>query len=236
MSTAPSGAPAEASAMEDRDGAAAPDAPCAASAADGSPAPLGPGALILVVGPSGAGKDTLLSIARDRLGRTDGVLFARRLVTRPPGASEAHGTLTEAEFDAACAAGRFPLFWRAHGLGYALGPEVADVIRGGGLVVANGSRATLVQARKSFSRLEVVLVSAPAELRARRLAARGRESLDDIRERLERAPQMALSPDLEIENTGPPEAGGGRLADFIRARCGAGSVADGSRAAMPSGG
>ncbi len=183
-----------------------------------APPPVpGPGALILVVGPSGAGKDTLLDIARARFAGEGRVLFARRLVTRPAGAGEQHGTLGEAEFEVARAAGRFPLWWRAHGLSYALGPEVAEKIRAGGAVVANGSRATLEEARRRFARLAVVLVTAPPEVRAARLAARGREEEADIRERLSRQPELAVAPDLVIENTGTPEAGGARLCDFISA-------------------
>lgn len=181
---------------------------------------LGPGVLILVVGPSGAGKDTLLDIARARFARDGRVLFARRLVTRPEGAGEDHGTLSEDEFSAGCAAGRFPLWWRAHGLAYALGPEVAEHIRAGGVVVANGSRATLKQAQGRFARLAVVLVTAPPEVRAHRLTARGREQAADIRERMTRQPELAVTPDLVIDNVGPPQEGGARLSDFIATNLG----------------
>lgn len=175
----------------------------------------GPGTLLLVVGPSGAGKDTLIDIARTRFADDGRVLFARRLVTRPAGAGEAHGTLDEAAFEAQRAAGRFPLFWRAHGLSYALGPEVAEVIAAGGVAVANGSRATLPEARRRFARVRVVHVTAPVEVRAARLAARGRESAGDIAERLARAPEVDVAPDLMIENVGSPEQSGSLLCDFI---------------------
>ncbi|MFG1429004.1 phosphonate metabolism protein/1,5-bisphosphokinase (PRPP-forming) PhnN [Roseixanthobacter glucoisosaccharinicivorans] len=178
-----------------------------------APQPLGPGALILVVGPSGAGKDTLLDFARARLRGNARVHFARRLVTRPAGAGEEHGTLSVEDF--AARQGEFALAWQAHGLSYALGAEVAAQVRAGDVVVANGSRATLPEARKRFSRLFVVHVSAPVAVRAARLAMRGREAEDDIRERLERAPQIDLQPDLLLENVGPPETCGARLADFI---------------------
>ncbi|MFG1296994.1 phosphonate metabolism protein/1,5-bisphosphokinase (PRPP-forming) PhnN [Xanthobacter variabilis] len=208
----------------DRNGLAA-GPPVAGSPAEGAPAEaspaietLGPGALILVVGPSGAGKDTLLDIARARFAGDGRVMFARRLVTRAAGAGEAHGTLSESEFADALAEGRFALWWRAHGLAYALGPEVAQQIRAGGVVVANGSRATLVEARRRFAHLAVVLVTAPAEVRAERLAARGREDAADIRERLLRQPDLAIAPDLVIDNVGTPDDGGARLSDFIAAR------------------
>lgn len=176
---------------------------------------FGPGTLLLVVGPSGAGKDTLIDIARARFSGDARVLFARRLVTRPSGTGEAHGTLSEAEFDALLAEERFPLFWRAHGLSYALGPEVAEVIAQGGVVVANGSRATLPEARRRFARVRVVHVTAPVPVRAARLAMRGRESADDIAERLARAPELDVAPDLTIDNVGTPAEGGARLTDFI---------------------
>ncbi len=176
---------------------------------------FGPGTLLLVVGPSGAGKDTLIDIARARFAGDQHVLFARRLVTRPSGTGEAHGTLSEAEFESMLAAGRFPLSWRAHGLSYALGPEVAEVIAEGGVVVANGSRATLPEARRRFARVRVVHVTAPIPVRAARLAMRGRESADDIAERLTRAPELDVAPDLTIENVGTPTEGGTRLVDFI---------------------
>lgn len=176
---------------------------------------FGPGTLLLVVGPSGAGKDTLIDIARARFAGDARVLFARRLVTRPSGTGEAHGTLSEAEFDALLAEGRFPLSWRAHGLSYALGPEVAEVIAQGGVVVANGSRATLPEARRRFARVRVVHVTAPVPVRAARLAMRGRESADDIAERLARAPELDVAPDLTIDNVDTPTEGGARLVDFI---------------------
>lgn len=180
---------------------------------------LGPGALVLVVGPSGAGKDTLMAAARALLiGRHDtkqGVHMARRLVTRTDTTGEDHLPIDPATFAAEQAAGRYPLAWEAHGLSYALGPEVADAIRAGQTVMANGSRATLPEARRRFARPYVVLVTAPPQVLAARLAARGREAAADIEARLRRAPEVDLQPDLVIENTGPVADGAARLAAFI---------------------
>ncbi|MGU3495782.1 phosphonate metabolism protein/1,5-bisphosphokinase (PRPP-forming) PhnN [Xanthobacteraceae bacterium A53D] len=176
---------------------------------------LGPGTLVLVVGPSGAGKDTLMRAAADMLGAD--VLFARRLVTRTDTTGEDHQPVDLATFEAALTAGRYPLAWQAHGLSYALGPEVAAHIAAGGTVVANGSRATLPEARRRFARLKVIHVTAPPEVRAERLAARGRESAEDIRQRLARAPDVPLEADLEIQNTGAVADGASRLAGFVRA-------------------
>ncbi len=185
------------------------------------PAPLGPGALVLVVGPSGAGKDTLMAAAQAELaGRAD-IHMARRRVTRTDTTGEDHTPIDHATFAADLAAGRYPLAWQAHGLSYALGPEVAEAIRAGQTVMANGSRATLPEARRRFARPFVVLVTAPPEVLAARLSARGRESAADVVARLARAPEVAIAADLTIENTGPVADGAERLAAFVRAVSGA---------------
>lgn len=191
-----------------------------AADAGGAPVPMGPGSLILVVGPSGAGKDTVIAHAQALLAAEERVLFARRLITRPGGTGEDHGTLSQEAFEAGRAADAFALSWRAHGLGYALGADVRETIRAGGLVLANGSRAVLPEARARFSHVKVVLVTAPAAVRAARLAARGREKGADIAERLARDPALSLAPHLIIENVGAPEEAGRRLADFVKAMLG----------------
>jgi ribose 1,5-bisphosphokinase len=67
---------------------------------------------VLVVGPSGAGKDTVLAYARQHLAGYEHVVFPRRVITRPPGPGEDYESVTEAEF----ATRRFALSWAAHGL------------------------------------------------------------------------------------------------------------------------
>lgn len=176
---------------------------------------MGPGLLVLVVGPSGAGKDTLIAYARTRLAERDDIHFARRRITRPADATENHIRLDEAEFARGVALGSFPLYWRANGLCYALGAEVAEDIASGRIVVANGSRAAVAEARARFARMKVVHVTAPAELLAARIAARGRESADEVLARLAREPALDAPPDLTILNIDAVNAAGERLAAFL---------------------
>lgn len=138
--------------------------------------------IFAVVGPSGAGKDTL--IAGACTARAD-LRLARRVITRPADAGgEDHDSVTEAEFARRLAAGEFALDWQAHGLLYGI-PH--DQLAGPGPVIFNGSRAALPQARVRFPDLQVILVTAPDEVLAARLAARGREPAADIATRLKRA-------------------------------------------------
>ena len=177
---------------------------------------LGPGLLVLVVGPSGAGKDTLLAYARGQLAESD-ILFARRRITRASDHTEDHLSLDVAAFEQGVAEGRFPLHWRANGLGYALGEDVRDAIRAGRTVVANGSRATVAEARLSFARLKVVLVTAPASVLALRIADRGREAHEDAAQRMAREPTLDAPPDIGIMNDGAVELAGERLVAYLKA-------------------
>lgn len=145
------------------------------------------GALVLVVGPSGAGKDTLMDAARAALAGDGGFHFARRLITRPAMAgAEDHDSCDEAAFASAEARGEMALSWRAHGLCYGIpAKELADIGRGR-VVIVNLSRAAISAAEALAERVVVVEITAPDAVLAKRLAARGRESEADIAARLAR--------------------------------------------------
>ena len=132
---------------------------------------LGPGLLVAVVGPSGAGKDTLIRLAMERLRVEPRFALARRVFTRPPdGSSEDHDSLDEAAFVRAEAAGTFCLTWRAHGLAYGLPLEVAKAVAAGQVVLANLSRRSLGEAARRFRRLAVVEITAPCDVLAARIS------------------------------------------------------------------
>jgi ribose 1,5-bisphosphokinase len=143
------------------------------------------GTLHLVVGPSGAGKDTLLAAAM--AARPD-ILFPARVITRPAAAGgEPHIPATIPDFDAMEAAGAFALSWRAHGLAYAIPADAEAALASGRHVAVNVSRAVIGVARARFAPVRVLMVTASAQVLAARLAARGREDAADIAARLARA-------------------------------------------------
>lgn len=153
---------------------------------DGAAAPAS-GALVLVVGPSGAGKDTLMEAARAALADDERFRFARRLITRPAMAgAEDHDSCGGAEFEAAEARGELALSWRAHGLSYGIPAKELKPVAAGCMVIVNISRGAIAQAERLAGRVVVVNITAPPAVLARRLAARGRESEADIAARLAR--------------------------------------------------
>lgn len=176
------------------------------------------GAFVCIVGPSGAGKDSLLIEARKGLAADEAIVFPRRLVTRSKNDTEDHDTITQEAFDAGVASGAFCLHWQAHGLSYALPHSVADAVDAGKIVVCNVSRSVIAQIIEQFAHVYVVQISAPAEVIAERLLKRGRETAASIAARQERNRQLSadLSPDLTIMNTGPLEIGGEQLIRFLR--------------------
>jgi ribose 1,5-bisphosphokinase len=139
--------------------------------------------LVLVVGPSGSGKDTLLEAARLALTDDPRYRFVRRVITRPADAGgEMHEAVTSAEF-----AGReFALQWDAHGLSYGIPADVVDDIRCGLVVVANASRTVVADAARRFP-IRVIEVTAPPRVLAVRLTSRARENAADVSVRLSRS-------------------------------------------------
>lgn len=166
------------------------------------------GTLFLVVGPSGAGKDTLIAAARAQLMPTGRYLFPARVITRSADAGgEDHVAATDASFAADLAAGRFALHWRAHGLAYGIPASVDAAIAAGSNVVVNVSRGVIGDAVARFPRVVVVHVTAPPAALARRIAARGREDPAGVAARLARAgyPLPEAAPVRTVVNDGALE-------------------------------
>ena len=168
---------------------------------------LGPGRLVLVVGPSGAGKDTLINLARTACAGDPNIVFPRRVVTRQASAFEENEEMDAPAFRQALAEGGFAVHWEAHGHSYALPRSIDDDIRAGRAVVVNVSRGVIGALRQLYEDVVVVTITAPADILATRLAARGRSSDADLGKRLHRAvDEVALAPDVTIVNVGDASA------------------------------
>lgn len=167
---------------------------------------LRPGTLVLVVGASGAGKDTLIDAARRYFAGDTRFVFPTRIITRADQTGEPHIAVNADAFAELARAGRLYLYWHAHDAAYGLPMSVADALADGKCVVANVSRGVIGAARARWHDVAVIeIVVEPAALRAR-LIARGRETAAEIEGRLARADAGRLADDeprLVIDNSGP---------------------------------
>jgi ribose 1,5-bisphosphokinase len=177
--------------------------------------PIGPGPFVAVIGASGVGKDALLSYARERAGAS--ACFPRRAITRRAGPGEDHDPMEVEEFASALENGAFAVWWQAHGLCYGIPDSVDTELRAGRPVVVNVSRGVLGLLASRYERLIVIRVTVPDAIRATRLRARQRESINDIAQRLDRVDPSPDHPvDAEIRNDGPLHEGGAQLLRIIR--------------------
>jgi len=158
--------------------------------------------LIVLVGPSGAGKDSVLRAWRER-STGAGLYFVERLITReadPHG--EAHRPATREALAEMHLRGELAWHWTAHGLRYAVHRDALAPLASGASVVLNGSRAHLPVMRRGAPLLRVVEITAPPSVRAARLAARSREAEAARLARLQRSVN-GFEPDLRLVNVGP---------------------------------
>lgn len=177
--------------------------------------------LLLIVGPSGAGKDTLLDATRRELAGDPRFRFARRDITRPREAGgEEHNPIDIETFSRRRDSGAYALHWEAHGLGYGIPADIAADLQAGRIVVASVSRSVIEDAAKKFL-VRVLEITAPPAVLAQRLAARGREDAANIAARLARSMALPESGDaVTIVNDHTPEEGAARLLAELRRAAG----------------
>jgi|GEM_PF-125061 len=174
----------------------------------------GPGRLVLVVGPSGAGKDTLIAAAREHFAYDPRIIFPKRVVTRPCESEiEIHDTVSDTKFQRMAAAGKFCLHWQAHGLRYGIPNSAAHAISKGKTVVANVSRGVIEIAMARFRRVNIINVTADSAVLIARLKARGRTTDGDLACRLNRDIRLPKDKVIEIMNDGPIHAS---IAAFLK--------------------
>ncbi|CAG2148282.1 phosphonate metabolism protein/1,5-bisphosphokinase (PRPP-forming) PhnN [Cupriavidus plantarum] len=193
------------------------------------------GTFFLVVGPSGAGKDSLIDGARAIL--THGYQFAQRVITRPSGSpGEDHEGVTDLEFTRRQQAGEFLVTWHAHELRYGLPAALMDTLAAGTHVIANGSRGVVADLAARLPRFVVVLVTAPQDVLAQRIAGRGRESGEQISRRVSR--QAAAIPEgvtcVTVSNESTLEAGIARFVDALHSAACTASPTSPTSPALPA--
>lgn len=132
--------------------------------------------LILIVGPSGVGKDTLLKKIRNKIE----AYFVSRHITRAPDDSEQNYFVTPKEFLKLKEQGFFVATWNAHSFDYGI---AKDELQDGANIISV-SRSSVGDFEKMFDDVVTINITAPKEICNQRLHQRNRENENDIKERL----------------------------------------------------
>ncbi|MEO0341934.1 MAG: phosphonate metabolism protein/1,5-bisphosphokinase (PRPP-forming) PhnN [Pseudomonadota bacterium] len=174
------------------------------------------GQLITVVGPSGAGKDSILASVKATMPNLE---FVRRTITRPQdGGFEEHIPVDENAFDVLSKHGQFLFEWSAHGLRYGVPNSVQSSLDDGKCVIFNGSRGALPKIANRFPDILVISIEVSREVLRERLLARGRELEADIEARLDR--EVPFWPEgvciEHVDNDGPLENAVAQFTKILR--------------------
>ena len=144
--------------------------------------------LIYVMGPSGAGKDSLLDWLKKKLPPQSPIRFAKRTIDRPLQAQgEQHESVDSATFERLQQEQSFAMHWLANGRQYGVRHSELEPLQQQQWLLVNGSRAHLPEALRQFKGLSVLHISASADILRARLLARQRETPEAVEARVQRA-------------------------------------------------
>ena len=173
-----------------------------------------PTPIFVIIGPSGAGKDSVLRVVKEKM---PDLHIPKRVITRAEHAeSESFESVTKAEFLDQLNHKEFLFHWHAHDLYYGIrSADVLPYLEIGAAVMINGSRAALDKMRNHYPSIHPIGLSvAPATLK-QRLELRGRENMEQIATRLERAARPMPTNCHIISNDGRLDETAKKVVAFI---------------------
>jgi ribose 1,5-bisphosphokinase len=178
-----------------------------------------PGTLILVVGNSGSGKDSIINGVAEKYPRNlKRFHTVKRYITRPPSETEDNYFISSKEFNEMSKQGKFALQWHIYGLDYGVSIEIEEWLKKGHIVIINVSRTIINDAKKKYKNLKVVFVDVPFEITFQRVKDRDRESKQRLKERIERARNNQEFPeaDFVVDNSGDLDESINQLLNYIK--------------------
>lgn len=165
--------------------------------------------IILIVGASGVGKDTLLRNIKTKIEAN----FLKRYITRAPDDNEANFYLDILAFDSLKEKDYFISAWEAHGNCYGIAKEhIKD-----GLNIISISRGAIKDFEKEFDDVTTINITIPKELLIQRLHSRGRENMDQILARIDRNYEKIEAKNLiDFDNSEPLEISINKFINLIQ--------------------
>ena len=170
------------------------------------------GRLIAIAGPSGSGKDTLISGLKNKIKAH----FPTRFITRERFPNdEKYISVSKKEFQHLINTNHFAFHWSAHDLSYGIPKTINQFLSEGKNVIFNCSRASLSEISKKYLNLESIIITAPPEILKMRLLIRGRENTREISRRVKRNIDIELPNLITIDNSKSIEEGLSKLLKAI---------------------
>ena len=176
------------------------------------------GILFLMVGNSGSGKDTLIkAIIEQYPPDHKQILTPKRYITRPSSETEDNIAITTEDFQKLSQKRKFAFEWHIYGLSYGVPLIIDEWLTSGHPVIINVSRKIVKEAREKYKNIKVIFLDVPFEISVKRLKDRGRESVNQLEQRIERARthQKYDEADFIIDNSGLLENAIEKLLHYI---------------------
>ena len=167
-----------------------------------------PGILVLVVGNSGSGKDSIISGVVKRFPPDfKSIHLTQRYITRPASETEDNIAITPEIFKEMSRQKKFALEWHIYDLDYGIPIDIDEWLKIGHPVIVNVSRTIVQKARRIYRNLLVVFIKVPFEITLQRVKERARESGKLLQERIQRAKdnQTFSDADFIVDNSGDLE-------------------------------
>ncbi|CAD7289338.1 AAA family ATPase [Campylobacter suis] len=155
--------------------------------------------IILIVGASGVGKDSLIKGAKVLLSGYDDISFTRRYITRKPDKNEDNIFATHEEMKELIRANFFISHWSAHENIYAIAQSF--LVQNTNIISV--SRGAIKDFEDRFENVFTIHIKASDEVLLERLLGRGRESKEQIISRIKRSKKEVVAKRIiEFENVG----------------------------------
>jgi len=177
-----------------------------------------PGTLFLVVGNSGAGKDSIISgVIANYPATLKKIYSPRRYITREASDTENNISVSPEEYANLDRKGKFALKWHIYGLDYGITIKIDILLKKGDPVIINVSRTIIEKATKKYKNLKVIFISVPIDITIKRLRERGRDYGKYLKKRIQRARTHQKFPEADavINNSGDLDNAISKCLDYI---------------------
>jgi ribose 1,5-bisphosphokinase len=178
-----------------------------------------PGKLFLLVGNSGTGKDSLLSVLKNEAAGELRLVFPKRWITRcQEDPNETYFPISLSEFVEKIKAGDFFVWWEAYQYLYGIDQEIQTQLIAGANVVLNVSRKVIPELRQRYPDTVVIQIKVAPEKAVERLAKRARGEASEIQLRVSRADAFKDFQDWDIcfNNDGDLQSRGQKFTGLFR--------------------